>query len=89
MRWLESLAANALVAEVPPLSGDARSVLEQLVAEVGERTPGREYTGLPYFEDIQPQVTGHSDDRLYDGRVIRVRGEVANEGSIDLQVFHR
>jgi acetolactate synthase-1/2/3 large subunit len=35
------------------LVGDGRSVLEQLVAEVAERTPGREYSGTPYFHDIQ------------------------------------
>jgi acetolactate synthase-1/2/3 large subunit len=35
------------------LVGDARSVLEQIVAEVGERTPRREYTGSRYFDDIQ------------------------------------
>ena len=35
------------------LVGDARSVLEQLIAELGERTPRREYTGSRYFEDIQ------------------------------------
>jgi len=33
VRWLESLAANPLVAEVPALSADARAVLARLVDE--------------------------------------------------------
>jgi acetolactate synthase-1/2/3 large subunit len=35
------------------LAGDARSVLGQLAAEVGEQMAGRDYTGTSYFHDIQ------------------------------------
>ena len=35
------------------LVGDARAVLEQLLQEVRERAPRREYVGMPYFQEIQ------------------------------------
>ena len=59
VRWLESLAANPLIAEVPPLSDDASNVLRQLKDDFGEaegarvreieRTTNHDVKAVEYF----------------------------------------
>ena len=69
VRWLESLAANPLVAEVPALSDDAREVLGRLVDDFGpddgarvreiERTTNHDVKAVEYF--IKERLAGHAE----------------------------
>ena len=69
VRWLESLAANPLVVEVPALSKDARRVLDALVddfsAEDGarvreiERTTNHDVKAVEYF--IKERLADHAE----------------------------
>jgi len=69
VRWLESLAANPLVAEVPPLSKAAGDVLESLVRDFGEpegarvraieRETNHDVKAVEYF--IKEKIADHAE----------------------------
>ena len=69
VRWLESLAANALVAEVPALSDDARGLLRQLTDDFSEadgarvreieRTTNHDVKAVEYF--IKERIEGNAE----------------------------
>ncbi len=69
VRWLEALAAHAKIVEVPALSEDARSVLQQLVENFTpadaarikeiERTTNHDVKAVEYF--IKERINAHAE----------------------------
>jgi adenylosuccinate lyase len=69
VRWLQALAAEPKIAEVPPLSAGARDALDQIVSEFGvegaervktiERTTNHDVKAVEYF--LKEKIAGHPE----------------------------
>jgi adenylosuccinate lyase len=69
IRWLQALAAHRAIAEVPPLSAQARAVLEQIIDGFGEidaervkaieRTTNHDVKAVEYF--LKERAAGHAE----------------------------
>jgi adenylosuccinate lyase len=69
VRWLQALAAEPKIAEVPPLSAGARDALNQIVSEFGvegaervktiERTTNHDVKAVEYF--LKEKIAGHPE----------------------------
>jgi len=69
VRWLQALAAESAIGEVPPLSGEAQSVLNGIVADFGvedaarvkqiERTTNHDVKAVEYF--LKEKIAGNAE----------------------------